>query len=93
MFLNTRKMASKMKTNTPLGIYMSLLQTNSGRDKVLRTLGYAAVFVSGAFKGKINKDLQTLALHFGATRTVLRLFDDIPMLLVTLGSFKSQVRQ
>ena len=84
-------MASKMQTDTPLGIYLSLLRTNSGRDKILRTLGYASVFVSGAFKGKINKDLQTLALHFGATRTVLRLFDDLPTLLATLASFKSKV--
>ena len=70
---------------------MSLLKSYSGRDKVLRTLGYTAVFVSGAFNGKAQKDLQTIAQHFGATRTVLRLFDDIPMLLITRASIFAQV--
>ena len=84
-------MESTGQSNSPLSIYLSLLKSYSGRDKILRTLGYTAVFVSGAFKGKISKDLQTIAAHFGATRCVLRLFDDLPMLLITAANFKSKV--
>ena len=86
-------MASKPGSLSPIDIYMSLLKTYSGRDKVLRTLGYTAILVSGSFKGKIKKDLETLALHFGATRTVLRLLDDLPMLLITKASIFAQVHR
>ena len=71
--------------------YMTLLKSYSGRDKVMRTLGYSAVFASGAFKGKIYKDLLKIAGQLSATRTVLRLFDDIPMFFITKASFHSQV--
>ena len=80
-----------MSDNSVISTYMFLLKTNSGRDKVLRTLGYASVFISGGVQGKLKKDLQTIATHFGATRTVLRLFDDIPMILLTLRNLKSKV--
>ena len=72
--------------------YLTLLKSYSGRDKVLRTLGYTAVFVSGAFKeGKVHKDLNTIAKQFSQTRTVLRLFDDIPMLFITKANISSKV--
>lgn len=72
--------------------YMSLLQSYSGRDKILRTLGYTTVFLSGAVKGKSQQDLLTIAGEFSHTRLVLRLFDDLPMLGMTIKSIKEKVR-
>jgi peroxin-11C len=61
------------------------LGTHSGRDKVIRTLSYAtklaAAFVSSE---ETVRKLETISGQLSACRTVLRLFDDIPMLNYTL---------
>lgn len=71
--------------------YMTLLKSYTGRDKLMRTLGFTSVFLSGAVKGKAQKDLLTLAGEFSHARLVLRLFDDLPMLRITLASLREKV--
>ncbi|ELT91351.1 hypothetical protein CAPTEDRAFT_175631 [Capitella teleta] len=63
--------------------YVALLQTYSGRDKIIRTTAYTCVLLTGASKGKMAKTLATIAKNIGAARTVLRLFDDLPMWTLT----------
>jgi len=64
--------------------YVALLQSYGGRDKIIRTTAYACSFIAANTKGKPAKDLAAIATSISAARTVLRLFDDLPMLLYTL---------
>lgn len=57
------------------------LETYSGRDKVMRLLCYSAQLVSGLNN---SKRLDEFSEHLSECRTVLRLFDDLPMLNYTL---------
>lgn len=61
------------------------LGTHNGRDKVIRTLSYAtklaAAFVSSE---ETARKLDSISGQLSACRTILRLFDDIPMLNYTL---------
>lgn len=59
--------------------YLSLLQTYSGRDKIVRTTGYVSVLLTGVVKGKTGQKLAIFAKQLSSARTILRLFDDIPM--------------
>lgn len=63
-----------------------LLASYSGRDKVLRTLGYTSLFLSGAIKDKNTAEsFRILSSKLSGCRAVLRLFDDLPMLSCTLS--------
>lgn len=62
---------------------MALLQTYSGRDKIVRTAGYTAMLLSAAVKGKTGQKLTIFARQLSSARTILRLFDDIPMWRIT----------
>ncbi|XP_787142.3 peroxisomal membrane protein 11C [Strongylocentrotus purpuratus] len=63
-----------------------LLQTYSGRDKVIRTVTYLLLMLSGISKSNENsKKLLTVSLQLSLCRTILRLFDDLPMLSYTLS--------
>lgn len=64
--------------------YCALLQSYGGRDKIIRTTAYACSFIASTTKGKTAKDLATIATSISSARTILRLFDDLPMLLYTL---------
>lgn len=64
--------------------YTKLLQNHTGRDKVLRTVNYTCVYLAALTKGQWKHRFQTLAKELSSCRTVLRLFDDIPMLGYTL---------
>ena len=58
-----------------------LLTTYRGRDKVLKLLCYVAKLISyqEVYEGsKLSKKLQIFSSKLSASRTVLRLFDDIP---------------
>ena len=57
------------------------LETYSGRDKVMRLLCYSAQLLSGLNN---SKRLDKFSDHLSECRTVLRLFDDLPMLNYTL---------
>lgn len=64
-----------------LGKCSEFLETYSGRDKVMRLLYYSAQLISGLTN---SKKLDTFSEHLSECRTVLRLFDDLPMLNYTL---------
>ena len=59
----------------------------------MRTAGYVSVFLTGALnpQGKIARDLGVFSKHLGAARTMMRFFDDLPMLTATLSSIYSKV--
>ena|SRR6218665_68054 len=63
--------------------YVALLQTYSGRDKIVRTTGYTAMLLSVAVKGKVGQKLGIFARQLSSARTILRLFDDVPMWTLT----------
>ena len=64
--------------------YVSLLQTYTGRDKILRTAGYVATLLSGSVKNEETvKKLVTISREISNTREVLRFFDDILMWRIT----------
>lgn len=54
------------------------------RDKIIRLLQYVARFLAGSAATRMGKRLQIIATEFSKCRTVLRLFDDLPMLAYTL---------
>ena len=60
--------------------YVKLLQTYTGREKIMRTAGYVAMLLSGAADGQAAKKLGTVSSQISAARVILRLFDDLPML-------------
>jgi len=58
--------------------YLSLLQTYTGRDKILRTAGYVATLLSGSLKNEETaQKLVTITRQISNSRVVLRFFDDI----------------
>jgi peroxin-11C len=61
------------------------LSTHNGRDKVIRTLSYTAKLTASLVSSEeVVRKLETISSQLNACRTVLRLFDDIPMLNYTL---------
>ncbi len=68
-----------------LSDFTESLSTYSGRDRVLRLVSYTSRMLSdlpGVSKSQA-KALSTVSTRFAETRTVLRLFDDLPMLKCT----------
>ncbi|XP_069674973.1 peroxisomal membrane protein 11C isoform X2 [Periplaneta americana] len=61
------------------------LNSHSGRDKVMRTLSYTTKLAETLVTSEESATkLRTISAQLSACRTVLRLFDDIPMLHYTL---------
>jgi peroxin-11C len=61
------------------------LSTHNGRDKVIRTLAYTTKLAAALVSSEETAlKLETISGQLNACRTVLRLFDDIPMLNYTL---------
>lgn len=59
----------------------AILETYKGRDKVLRTLCYLSRLVGELQNNpELAKKLNTFGSQMSATRTTLRLFDDLPAL-------------
>ncbi|GFR98126.1 peroxisomal membrane protein 11C [Elysia marginata] len=69
-----------------LASIVSLLETYRGRDRVIRTLTYAAMFMGSNGKTAAQIKWRTVAGELGACRVILRLFDDLPMLLMNLST-------
>ena len=63
-----------------------VLSSHSGRDKVMRTLSYTTKLVSGLITSEtMIMKLDTFSSQLSGCRTILRLFDDLPMLNYTLS--------
>jgi peroxin-11C len=61
------------------------LSTHNGRDNVIRMLSYATKLAAALVSSEETVlKLETISGQLSACRTVLRLFDDIPMLNYTL---------
>lgn len=57
----------------------------SDRDKIIRLCQYLARFISGTGQTRWQKNLAAISSELSSCRTILRLFDDIPMLASTLN--------
>jgi len=63
---------------------MSLIQTYTGRDKILRTAGYVARLLSSSVRNdKTAEKLSTVSNRISNCRTVSRFFDDVLMWNIT----------
>ncbi|KAM3876264.1 amyloid-beta A4 precursor protein-binding family A member 3 [Diretmus argenteus] len=68
------------------GSLVSLLESYRGRDKVIRTVCYGSQLVGGILSrrtdvpSRLGNSLLLLSAQLSHCRTVLRLFDDLPML-------------
>ncbi|CAK8696055.1 peroxisomal membrane protein 11C-like [Clavelina lepadiformis] len=74
--------------SSPIIPVVTFLESYRGRDKIMRTASFAACLGSGLTSNS-NKELSDKLLkvmgELSACRTILRLFDDLSMLAVTLG--------
>ncbi|KAJ8311771.1 hypothetical protein KUTeg_011126 [Tegillarca granosa] len=59
---------------------VKVLETYRGRDKIIRTCAYLALWAAGDSTSNAAVKLRTIFTEFGACRSTLRLFDDLPML-------------
>lgn len=62
-----------------------VLETYRGHDRIIRLSTYVCMFVSGDRKGLAFDRIRAIATDLGACRVILRLFDDLPMLLYNLS--------
>ena len=64
--------------------YVSLIQSYTGRDKILRTVGYVATLLSGSVRyEETSKKLVSISRQISNSRAILRFFDDILMWRIT----------
>jgi len=71
-----------------LPLMSNYLETYSGRDKMLRTLSYAAKLLTVCTSSKsAEKKLKTFGSQMSECRVMLRLLDDLPSLhyMMTYG--------
>jgi len=71
-----------------LSLMSNYLETYSGRDKMLRTLSYAAKLLTVCTSSKsTEKKLKTFGSQMSECRVMLRLLDDLPALhcMMTYG--------
>ena len=82
--VDTQSLVGALRTSAIMERTVRLLGTYPGREKIMRTTAYAAMLVAGAARGDLAKNAGTLSRQLNAARTILRLFDDLPMLAYTL---------
>ena len=64
---------------------VKLLESYQGRDKIMRTVSFAACLGSGLVKNKeLSQKLMRIMTEISSCRTILRLFDDMSMLAFTM---------
>ena len=68
-----------------MDIAVALLKKYAGRDKIMRTVCYTAVMLTGPSRGKVARDLTVLAKHISTARMITRLFEDLPSWVTTWG--------
>ena len=68
-----------------------LLATSNGKDKVMRIVSYSSMLFASSkiCPLGVKKSLVILSSELSSARTVLRLFDDIPMLNYSLSCLKN----
>lgn len=66
--------------------YADYVDTYGGRDRIMRILYYSSQLVGGlTTSDKLAQKLDILSDQINSCRTVMRLFDDAPMLCYTLS--------
>ena len=68
-----------------------LLGTSNGKDKVMRIVSYSSMLFASSkiCPPGVKKSLVILSSELSSARTVLRLFDDIPMLNYSLSCLRN----
>ena len=68
-----------------------LLATSNGKDKVMRIVSYSSMLFASSkiCPPGVKKSLVILSSELSSARTVLRLFDDIPMLNYSLSCLRN----
>ncbi|XP_005109680.1 peroxisomal membrane protein 11C [Aplysia californica] len=64
---------------------VNVLETYRGRDRFIRWITYAGMYMGGDGKTPAQVKWRTLSAEMGACRVILRLFDDLPMFLFNLS--------
>lgn len=74
-----------------LDFITKILSSSDGKDKILRTVCYSSLLLgSSAFTPKsLRGPLNILSAQISSARTVMRLFDDFPMLQYSLQCWRS----
>lgn len=62
-----------------------VLESYRGRDRIIRLSTYVGMFVSGDRKADMFDRIRTICTDLSVCRVMLRLFDDLPMLLYNLS--------
>ena len=67
-----------------------LLATSNGKDKVMRIVSYSSMLFASSkiCPPGLKKSLVILSSELSSARTVLRLFDDLPMLNYSLSCLR-----
>ncbi|KAI0213887.1 hypothetical protein LSAT2_001065 [Lamellibrachia satsuma] len=68
-----------------MDIAVALLKKYAGRDKIMRTVCYTSLMLTGPMRGKIARDLTVLAKQISTARMITRLFEDMPSWVTTQG--------
>ena len=68
-----------------------LLATSNGKDKVMRIVSYSSMLFASSkiCPPSVKKSLVILSSELSSARTVLRLFDDLPMLNYSLSCLRN----
>lgn len=73
---------------------VKVLESYRGHDGIIRLVNYVAMFMGGEGNTPSQTKWRTVAKELSACRVVLRLFDDLPMLLHNLSTgFGFKVRK
>uniref|UniRef100_H2YGX6 Peroxisomal membrane protein 11C n=1 Tax=Ciona savignyi TaxID=51511 RepID=H2YGX6_CIOSA len=68
------------------GNVVKLLESYRGRDKIIRTTSFASVMVGGlTSNSQLSQRLMKISMELNGCRMILRLFDDLSMLAVSMG--------
>lgn len=75
-----------MSIKESLSTLVSFLETYRGRDKVIRLVTYGAMFLGGDGKTHTQQKWRKLSSEMSGCRVILRLFDDLSMLLYNMST-------
>ena len=85
------KQQNFVKTMDSIDFISKLLATSNGKDKVMRIVSYSSMLFASSkiCPPGLKKSLVILSSELSSARTVLRLFDDIPMFNYSLSCLRN----
>ena len=77
--------------NPKLDFVVKILSNSNGKDKVIRLISYAAMFIGSSRMASksLKSSLSIIASQLSYARVLTRLLDDLPMLKYNLDCWKS----